>query len=85
MYTRQLANESRIYLILYVNDMLIVRSNQARIGKLKRSLHEKFVMMEPKSTSSYIFTPSGDAISWRSKLQECTTVSTIEAEYIATI
>ena len=35
-----------------------------------------------KSTSGYIFTYSGGAISCRSKLQECTTLSTIEAEYI---
>ena len=46
MYTRQLADESRIYLILYVDDMLIARSNQAEIGKLKRSLHDKFAMKE---------------------------------------
>ena len=36
-----------------------------------------------KSTSSYVFTYGGGAISWRSKLQECTTLSTTEAEYIA--
>ena len=37
-----------------------------------------------KSTSSYVFTHCGGAISWRSKLQECMTLSTTEAEYIAT-
>ena len=36
-----------------------------------------------KSTSSYIFTYGGGAISWRSKLQECTTLSTKEADCIA--
>ena len=36
-----------------------------------------------KSTSVYIFTYGGSAISWRSKLQECPTLSTTEAEYIA--
>ena len=36
-----------------------------------------------KSTSGYIFTYGGGAISWRSKLQECTALSTIEGEYIA--
>ena len=46
MYTRQLADESRIYLILYVDDMLIAGSNQVEIGKLKRSLHDKFAMKE---------------------------------------
>ena len=46
MYSRQLADESRIHLILYVDDMLIVGSNRAEIGKLKWSLHEKFAMKE---------------------------------------
>ena len=46
MYTQQLAGESWLYLILYVDDMLIVGSNQAEIGKLKQSLHDKFVMKE---------------------------------------
>ncbi|KAH7429742.1 hypothetical protein KP509_09G063700 [Ceratopteris richardii] len=36
-----------------------------------------------KSTSGYIFHFAGGAISWRSRLQECTTVSTTEAEYVA--
>ena len=37
-----------------------------------------------ESTSGYVFTYGGGAISWRSKLQECTALSTTEAEYIAT-
>ena len=36
-----------------------------------------------RSTSGYIFTFVGGAISWRSCLQDCTSVSTTEAEYIA--
>ena len=35
-----------------------------------------------KSTSCYIFTYGGGAISWRLKLQECIILSTIELEYI---
>ena len=35
-----------------------------------------------KSTSCYIFTYGGGSISWRSRLQECTTLSTTKAEYI---
>ena len=35
-----------------------------------------------KSTSGYVFTYGGGAISWRSKLQECTVLSTIEVGYI---
>ncbi|WOH01606.1 hypothetical protein DCAR_0520990 [Daucus carota subsp. sativus] len=36
-----------------------------------------------KSTSSYIFTLAGGAVSWQSKLQKCVALSTTEAEYIA--
>ena len=46
MYTWKLADKSWIYLILYVDDMLIPGSNQAEIGKLKQSLHDKFMMKE---------------------------------------
>ena len=35
-----------------------------------------------KSTPGYLFTYGGSAISWRSKLQECTTLSTTKVEYI---
>ena len=37
-----------------------------------------------KSTSSYLFTFVGGAISWQSKLQKCIALSTTEAKYIAT-
>ena len=37
-----------------------------------------------KSTSRYVFTYGGGAISWRSKLQECTTLSNTKVEYITT-
>ena len=40
-------------------------------------------MDNQKSTSGYIFTYDGTAISWRSKLQYYTTLSTIEGEYVA--
>ena len=35
-----------------------------------------------KSTSGYLMTFSGEAISWQSKLQKCVALSTTEAEYI---
>ena len=35
-----------------------------------------------RSTSSYVFTLSGEAISWQSKLQKFVALSIIEAEYI---
>ncbi|KAK9940454.1 hypothetical protein M0R45_017116 [Rubus argutus] len=37
-----------------------------------------------KSTSGYLFTFAGGAVSWQSKLQKCVALSTTEAEYIAT-
>ena len=46
MYARQLADEFRIYLILYVDDMLIAGSNKAEIRKLKRNLCDKFTLKE---------------------------------------
>ena len=36
-----------------------------------------------KSTTRYCFKFGNGAISWKSKLQECTTTSTTEAEYVA--
>ena len=36
-----------------------------------------------KSTSGYLFTFAGRAVSWQSRLQKCVALSTTEAEYIA--
>ena len=36
-----------------------------------------------RSTSRYIFMFAGGAVSWRSRLQNCVSMSTTEAEYIA--
>jgi hypothetical protein len=36
-----------------------------------------------KSTSRFLFTFAGGAVSWQPKLQKCVTLSTTEAEYIA--
>ena len=38
---------------------------------------------ESRSTSGYVFTLSGGAISWCSKKQDCIALSIIEAEYIS--
>ena len=37
-----------------------------------------------KSNFGYLFTFTGGAISWQSKLQKCVSLFTIEVEYIAT-
>ena len=36
-----------------------------------------------KSTSGFIYTFAGGAVSWQSRLQKCVALSTTEAEYIA--
>ncbi|GKE33991.1 hypothetical protein Tco_1453313 [Tanacetum coccineum] len=36
-----------------------------------------------KSTTGYVFTLGGTAVSWMSRIQKCIAMSTIEAEYIA--
>ena len=36
-----------------------------------------------KSTSGYLITFSGGAVSWQSRLQKCVALSTTKAEYIA--
>ena len=35
-----------------------------------------------KSTSRYIYTIGGTAVSWMSRLQKCVSVSSTEAEYV---
>ncbi|GKF46467.1 hypothetical protein Tco_0136269, partial [Tanacetum coccineum] len=36
-----------------------------------------------KSTSGYLMTFEGEAVSWQSRLQKCVTLSTTEVEYVA--
>ena len=38
-----------------------------------------------KSTSGYIYTIGGTAVSWMSRLQKCVSLSTTEAEYVAIV
>ena len=38
-----------------------------------------------KSTSGYLMTYAGGAVSWQSRLQKCVSTSTTEAEYIAAV
>ena len=38
-----------------------------------------------KSTSGYLMTYAGGAVSWQSRLQKCVSLSTTNAEYIAAV
>jgi hypothetical protein len=38
-----------------------------------------------KSTSGYLMTYAGGAVSWQSRLQKCVSLSTTDAEYIAAV
>ena len=46
MYVREISEESRIYLILYMEDMLITRRDKAEIEELKQRLPGCFSMKE---------------------------------------
>ena len=46
MFIQELSEKSRIYLILYVDNILIVGSNRAKFEGVKQKDHEKFSIME---------------------------------------
>ncbi|KAK8936988.1 hypothetical protein KSP39_PZI012089 [Platanthera zijinensis] len=136
LYHRSLSNQT-VIICLYVDDMLILRSNLAAIRDIKSTLAEAFDMKDlgpvdtllgkehwealdrllrylrgtkdhalcytgypptveghsdaswcseagnNKSTSGYIFTLGGAAITWKSKRQTCIALSSMEAELFA--
>ena len=54
LYVKSLLDESRIYLILYVDDTVITGKDRAEITELKEKLHEKYSMKELENVR-YIF------------------------------
>eukprot|EP00253_Pinus_taeda_P034842 PITA_34842 len=54
------------------------------VGVFSRFMANPGDLDKRRSTTGYVFTLAGRAISWMSKLQETVALSTIEAEYIAT-
>ncbi|GKB12734.1 retrotransposon protein, putative, ty1-copia subclass, partial [Tanacetum coccineum] len=85
-----------VILCLYVDDMLIVGSSDKIIRSTKDMLKSKFDMKDmglvihldidikdSRSTSGYVFTLGGAAISWKSSKQTVIAKSTMESEFIA--
>eukprot|EP00253_Pinus_taeda_P024142 PITA_24142 len=52
------------------------------VGVVSRYMANSGVLDKRRSTSGYVFTLAGGAISWKSKLQSIVALSTTEAEYI---
>ena len=71
----------------YIYDTMGIKlthsTNQMDILEVYTVLDYTINLVNGKSTSCYIFMHASGVISWRSKLQDCTTLSMIEAEYIA--
>ena len=63
--------------------MADLRIEQLDRGQRLQRLWLRWKHINLKSTSGYVFTYGGGAISWRSKLQECRNLSTTKTEYIA--
>nr|CAD1821533.1 unnamed protein product [Ananas comosus var. bracteatus] len=74
VYFRKLDNGFFIYLLLYVNDMLIA---SIEINKLKTLLKSEDLDRK-KSLSGYVFSIGGCAVSWKSSLQPIVALSTTE-------
>eukprot|EP00253_Pinus_taeda_P025645 PITA_25645 len=53
------------------------------VGVVSRFMANPGDLEKRRSTTGYVFTLAGGAISWMSKLQETVALSTTEAEYIA--
>ena len=80
---------SYIFLLLYVDDMLIAAKSMCEVDRLKPLLRKEFDMKDlgiandRRSTTGYVFTLSGGPVCWRSTLQSLVAMSTTEAEYMA--
>lgn len=53
LYTKCVENE-KIYLILFVDDLLICGKNEKEINKIKSRLSEKFVMKDLGEIKTYL-------------------------------
>nr|GEV42418.1 peroxidase 72 [Tanacetum cinerariifolium] len=90
VYVKQYKN-AFVIIFVYVDDMLIMRTNMDVINPTKKMLHSSFDMKDigeddvilGKSISGYVFTLGGAVVSWKSSKQTVNTRSTMEAAFVA--
>ncbi|GLT72015.1 hypothetical protein SLA2020_439880 [Shorea laevis] len=90
MYYRQLLDGSFVYLLLYVDDMLIVAKSMFEVKRLKSLLGDEFEMMDFGGAKKILWSVStpydkGVTISWKATLQSTVALSTTETEYMAAV
>nr|GEZ42857.1 zinc finger, CCHC-type [Tanacetum cinerariifolium] len=90
------ASGKGLIICLYVDDMLILCTDQDQVNKTKELLSSKFDMKDLReaevilgirikrgNNGGWVFLLRGGAISWASKKQTCITSSTMEFEFVA--
>ena len=54
VYVRILKDGSYIFLLLYVDDMLIAAKSMCEVNRLKSLLHKEFEMKDPRATKKIL-------------------------------
>ncbi|KAG8490975.1 hypothetical protein CXB51_014094 [Gossypium anomalum] len=92
VYFKKNSDGSFVYLLLYVDDILIAAKDKGEIRKFGRTkdrvigyVNADFAgdLDRRRSLTGYVFTIGGCAISWKATLQTTVALSTTEAEYMA--
>ena len=74
----------KLYVLTWIDDLVIAGNSQTEINKLKNSLESKFKMDDRgRSTTGYYIKlgDSGGSVSWQVKKQPTVSLSSCEAEY----
>ena len=95
MYFLKLFKKGHVYLLPYVDDMLLISKEIGEINKLKLLLQSEFDMkglnpakkilgMDKRmSLTCFVFIASGQGISWKANLQSIVALPTTEIRYVA--